>query len=495
MPHVRARDERVDERARSVDAKLLWSVALPVAAAYAWLVVTEQGVVWPDEIYQSIEQAHRLVFGFGYLPWEFHVGARSWAFPGLLAGPLALAKVVGLDGVRAPVLVARSVMAAVSLGGLAMSMRFAGAVSGRRAALAAGMLGACFPLSLLFATRCMSEMASAPCLLGALLLAFAPGASLRRAALGGMLAALACVFRFQNGIVAAGVGVLVFVRRPRAEGLAYAGGALVVAALGALLDTLTWGGPFHSLATYVEFNLMSDKASAFGVASPSFYLTALGRSTGLALLFVAVGLAFAARKQLGLVVVVITYVVLHSLVAHKELRFLMPVVPVALALTGAGLADAGDWLASRVGSGRARALLWSAVGVASLAMLHRAATLTRADIGYRAQPGVSAWHHLEDYNRLLWEAGAREDMCGLLVSGAQPVRIGGYSYLRRNVPLLGESPLLHSDDEAINYLIAPAEMPEPTGFTAVTQRGQHRLLRREGSCASMPQGWVPYFPP
>ena len=31
-----------------------------------------------DEIFQSIEQGHRLVFGYGIVPWEFQYGARSW---------------------------------------------------------------------------------------------------------------------------------------------------------------------------------------------------------------------------------------------------------------------------------------------------------------------------------------------------------------------------------------------------------------------------------
>ena len=39
----------------------------------------------PDEIYQTQEQAHRLVYGYGIVPWEFRDGVRSWILPGLLA--------------------------------------------------------------------------------------------------------------------------------------------------------------------------------------------------------------------------------------------------------------------------------------------------------------------------------------------------------------------------------------------------------------------------
>ena len=40
----------------------------------------------PDELFQYLEQAHRLVFGYGVVPWEFRVGTRSWLLPGFLGG-------------------------------------------------------------------------------------------------------------------------------------------------------------------------------------------------------------------------------------------------------------------------------------------------------------------------------------------------------------------------------------------------------------------------
>ncbi len=51
----------------------------------------------PDEVFQSIEQAHRLVYGTGVIPWEFQYGARSWLVPGAIAGVMWLARLVG-DG-------------------------------------------------------------------------------------------------------------------------------------------------------------------------------------------------------------------------------------------------------------------------------------------------------------------------------------------------------------------------------------------------------------
>jgi GPI mannosyltransferase 3 len=42
----------------------------------------------PDEVFQSVEQAHRLVYGTGIVPWEFVYGIRSWLLPGLIAAVL-----------------------------------------------------------------------------------------------------------------------------------------------------------------------------------------------------------------------------------------------------------------------------------------------------------------------------------------------------------------------------------------------------------------------
>ena len=53
-----------------------------------WLALSDDGIYWPDEIHQSVEPAHRLVFGYGMVSWEFAEGARNWAFPGMVAGLL-----------------------------------------------------------------------------------------------------------------------------------------------------------------------------------------------------------------------------------------------------------------------------------------------------------------------------------------------------------------------------------------------------------------------
>lgn len=57
-------------------------------------------LLWPtmahtDEIFQSVERAHWLVFGYGVVPWEFEHGARSWLLTYVCAGLIRFSLLFG----------------------------------------------------------------------------------------------------------------------------------------------------------------------------------------------------------------------------------------------------------------------------------------------------------------------------------------------------------------------------------------------------------------
>src|SRR5262249_43210459 len=55
-------------------------------------IVIDPSINWWDEVFQSTEQAHRLVYGYGLVPWEFQLGMRSWLLPGIAAGIMEFAR-------------------------------------------------------------------------------------------------------------------------------------------------------------------------------------------------------------------------------------------------------------------------------------------------------------------------------------------------------------------------------------------------------------------
>lgn len=56
-----------------------------------------------DEYWQALEVAHRMVFGYGYVTWEWTRGLRGFTHPLIFASVYKVAAMLGLDTV--PVLV------------------------------------------------------------------------------------------------------------------------------------------------------------------------------------------------------------------------------------------------------------------------------------------------------------------------------------------------------------------------------------------------------
>src|ERR671933_307798 len=97
-------------------AALLLGLSLVLGALLRlWLATHDDGIFWPDEIYQSLEPAHRLVFGYGVISWEFELGARSWALPGFVALLLKASAMAGLSDPRSYLTVVRVAFCMVGL--------------------------------------------------------------------------------------------------------------------------------------------------------------------------------------------------------------------------------------------------------------------------------------------------------------------------------------------------------------------------------------------
>ena len=82
---------------RQLAAVALFAIAAVAIALRLIPIVVVPSVDWADEIFQVLEPAHRLVYGFGLVTWEFQLGVRSWLMPGLVAGMMELSRIFG-DG-------------------------------------------------------------------------------------------------------------------------------------------------------------------------------------------------------------------------------------------------------------------------------------------------------------------------------------------------------------------------------------------------------------
>ena len=78
----------------------IWRYFWPIMAAAFFLrvgvAVSSDWIYRSDELVQHLEQAHRLVFGYGIVPWDYHYGARNWLAIMPAATTLKLLQIMGL---------------------------------------------------------------------------------------------------------------------------------------------------------------------------------------------------------------------------------------------------------------------------------------------------------------------------------------------------------------------------------------------------------------
>jgi hypothetical protein len=181
-----------------------------------------------------------------------------------------------------------------------------------------------------------------------------------------------------------------------------------------VLDWLTWGMPWHSAWRYFHFNISSgSSASRFGSQPWWWYAPILAGMAPLLLVWhFARGLA---RRDL-LVGAFTFYFLVVSALGHKEARFLVPLLPLFVAIA-AGPASRG---LSRL-AGR-RAVLGPVVGLYVLSSV--AAASVQLPVGLRA--GV--------IDATVF-AGRDAALTGLVIAGPPEWNTGGCFYLHRDVPV------------------------------------------------------------
>ncbi len=309
---------------------LALAFALRVIVAFSF-----QNVIVPDEIYQFLEQAHRLVFGQGVVPWEYQVGLRNWAIPLALAGPMALVKLFTPDPLPGLLLI-RLLLCIASLGivwtGIGWGARFGGV----RGAWIAGLFTAVWPDLWLMAPHALEETLAADLLVPAVyLISTGERGYVKWAAL---LLGAVFTLRLQLAPAVAIGGIVLCGRDPKRWLVALPIAAMPVLVAG-LLDWFTWGQPFRSFWLNIYLNVvLGVAAKEFGASPPGYFFFMLGLAW-LWTLPVFLILAWRGARQIRLPAILAVVILLtHIVIAHKEVRFIFPAVACAVPLAGVGLA-------------------------------------------------------------------------------------------------------------------------------------------------------------
>jgi hypothetical protein len=439
------------------------------------LALVRPNVFFPDEIFQTLEPAHRLLFGYGVIPWEWRLGIRSWVLPAFLAGIMRLSAWMG-PGSSGYLFGITFVLCLLSLIPVWFGYAWAKRVAGTQAAILAAM--ACsFHFGLVyFAPKALTEVVAAHVLLPGLYIGVYGDrlGERKRLFLAGLFCGLAACLRMQllPALLFASL-YFCYPRWRRRLPFAAAGWLVPVLVFGAA-DWITWSYPYQSFIGNFTANLLHGVGKDFAQPQPWYwYALALLVLVGPAVIFLLHG----ARRSPFLAIFCAVVVVSHTFIFHKEIRFLYPILAPTITLAAIGAPDLFAELKSGLpflSSPRRLAVVSLVFLAASSALL----ALLCAD-WYRIRWGTAA------FDRLSREPA----LCGVGIYHLDPLASGGYTHLHRPVPILPlDTPAqLAADATNVDAIVAPGGQSNlPAGFASSGCWTGVCLYQRPGPCTLPP---------
>jgi len=403
--------------ALALPAILLLGFALRIGAG-----LTQTHVLFFDETMQYFEQGHRLAFGTGVVPWEFQDGIRSWLLPGLIAIAMR-ASAWFSDDPMVYIGLVRTLCVCLSMVVVLIGYRAGEREAGRMGGIVTGGFCAIWFDLVYFAPAVMTEVLAAHCAIAALYLGQGERTA-RRVFWIGALFGIAICLRYQYAPALAVAAVWQYRRDLTCWQWLFLGGASVLLPFSGVLDAITWGAAFQSIWLNFARNSLQGIAAAIGTEAPGYYLDYL--TIALLPLPLLLGLAaIGATRFPALAIAAVATAAMHSLLPHKEVRFIYLALAAAPILIGLGATHVFRLLASRHGQ--------RAITVAVPAFLALSAILS---LYIATSPLSGRWMFQRGMVHAFLAAHREPRLCGLQVRDIPSWRSGGYTYLNRDVPLM-----------------------------------------------------------
>ena len=417
---------------------------------------------WPnvqhnDEIFQYIEPAWRMLGHDSIVPWEWRYGMRGRLLPTLMAGPVAVGDWLVPGGMGAFVL-PRLVVATASLSIVVSAWTFGARVS-RTHAMIAGFVTAIWFELVYFAPHTLGEPLATALLLPAALLLTRTAPSRRELAAAGALLALTVLFRFQYAPAVATLVIATCWRHwNRIAPMTIGGVAMLM--VSAAADAAHGAVPFAWLVVNVRQNLLLDRASDFGVTPGITYFASFWFMWSIAIVPLAFTIVRGSRHAPELMWIAIVNVAFHSLIGHKEYRFIFLSVTLLIIVAALGSVDWIAMLRTRARWGR-----WSV------------AILAGGWLGVSAILGMTGtmpvyWMNGIAPAKLTSELRADPQMCGVALYDVPIFLVPGRSRLGARTPLYA---LISRDPLAAGHLAAIA----PKASSAFNRILVYRSMAKE----------------
>ncbi len=312
------------------------------------LALFDRSFHYMDEHWQVMEPAGSFIFGKWSQTVEWHEGLRNWTYPWIVSRVMLFCQLLGINDTFFLLVATRLFHAIFGVLSVLFSYRLANFLikdfefSNAYKILIpffAGLFVAVFPFSIYCGVHTHGEM------LGAFFVLLAFYFYLQKKYwFTGICLSLAFVLKIDLAVMGLVAGLVTFIHQPKNKkikiSLQLALPAVVFALLIGYVDKITWGTWFHSVLGHARVNLVDEVGNQWGV-SPwywhfYYFLTFVGLPGLVGLLyFLAQPLL---KKQLSKNVLigwlwVIGFILVFSFIAHKEKRFLAPILYIGMVLS------------------------------------------------------------------------------------------------------------------------------------------------------------------
>jgi len=424
----------------------------------------------PDEIFQTLEPAHRLAYGYGVVTWEWRDGIRSWVFPGVLAGVMKSTDWMG-QGSTGYLICVRTLLCIVSLTTVWFGFVWAERAGGTTVAVVSAAACATWYEIVGFAPRAMTEVLASHVLLIGLFLGFYLDDELGRRRLfwAGICCGIAMSLRIQLAPVVL-FAALYFSRGciKKRFPVVISGVLLPVFCFG-LVDAWTWHHPFQSFYLYFWENAVKGKSLLYGTKPWYWYLAEQMKHLGPLGVLAIIGV----RRSTFLGWVTFIILASHSMLGHKEARFLYPALPIIIVLSALGYEEIVREL-SHVLKISPSPRVFVSIGMGFF-LLFSWILRSRFTYWVKNSGGMITFSQLSKDTSI----------CGVGLYGISWLVTGGYTYLHHNVPIILIPGSEQFDKEAptINAVVAREDLSiSRNEFVLSKCRNGVCLYQRNGSC-------------
>lgn len=448
---------------------LLLVIALVALALRVGTAIQIPSLAHPDQVFQTMEPAHRLAFGYGVKPWEWRIGARSWVVPAFLALVMRATSWMG-PGSSGYLGATAIVMSLLSLSAVWFGFAWGKRASGISAAIIAACACAIWYELIYFAPKTLYEVLGTHLFLPGLYLGIygEQGSERKRMVWAGIFCGLAVSLRIQ--LAPAVLFAVLYICRSnwRARTLFVSAGFLLPMIAFGLVDWFTWSYPFQSFIRYFSVNLLQHRSAIYGTEPWYWYGLILAKHFGPVLVFALLGV----RRSPFLGWMALIILASHSVIPHKEARFLYPMAPMIITLAALGIVEMTE-AARSLGT-----LPWPGTVIAGVAICGLTSGFlawTAASQGYwsRGSGSLAAMDYLS----------REQSVCGVGIYQPHWYESGGYAHLHQPVPIVLMETSDWKDIPSYNFALTDKPLRDPPAdLTLVRCWNDACLYRRRGSC-------------